>query len=84
MKYDATVDVNKWNRFYYIIDDNTKEVWSRNRWGTQSSVPDLWASQRAAIRSLGRGKVARSISYGRKPIVKECIFGYDCTNIQKT
>ena len=79
---DAEVSVASWNTYYYIKDRNTGDLWSRNRWGTATSIPDLYATQRAAQRQRCTGKVSLTVKNGRDPIVCSCLFGYESSGIK--
>ena len=81
---DVTVDCAAWATYYYVVDANSGRVWSRNRWGTSKSVPDLWATKAAANRSLGNTKLSQARQYGGNPTVKEVLLGFDTTRIINT
>lgn len=45
-------------RFYMIVDNVTGNVWSRNRWGTPTSTPDLYQTIKNAEYQLSpKGKI---------------------------
>ena len=61
---DNNVDCAAWCYAYYIKDTNTGCLWSRNRWGSSTSLPDLYATFHAASKQLTTGKVSISVTYG--------------------
>ena len=80
---DQTVSVQAWETYYYIKDRNTGDLWSRNRWGSSTSIPDLYATKKAVDRQCNTGKVSLSGSH-RRPVVCSCIFGYESATITAT
>lgn len=79
---DAEVTVEAWATYWYIKDVNTGRMWSRNRWGSNTAVPDLYATKRAAERSTNNSKVNLSRAQGFQPIVCSCLFGYESSGIK--
>lgn len=43
---------------YGIIDRISGDVWSRNKWATPTSVPDLYQTRANAERQITKGKIA--------------------------
>lgn len=43
---------------YGIKDTLTDRWWSHNRWGTESSIPDLYSSIEKAKHQIEKGKIA--------------------------
>jgi hypothetical protein len=43
---------------YFIRDGITGRRWSRNRWGTPDSIPDLYATEEGARRQIETGKIS--------------------------
>ena len=43
---------------YYIVDLKTGIRWSRNQWGTNKSIPDLYLIANNAFRQITEGKVS--------------------------
>ena len=81
-KDSAEVSVASWDTYYYIKDRNTGDLWSRNRWGTDTSIPDLYTTTNAAYRQRTTGKVSLSIANGRDPVICSCLFGYESSGIK--
>lgn len=55
---------------WYIECRGTKERWSRNRWATTTTVPDLYISERNAQAQIDHGK-AGICSQWHVPIIKQ-------------
>ena len=82
-KDSAEVSVASWDTYYYIKDRNTGDLWSRNRWGTATSIPDLYTTTKACNRQRSAGKVSLSTaSNGRDPVICTCLFGYESSGIK--
>lgn len=43
---------------YGIRDTLTNRWWSHNRWGTETSIPDLYSSIERAKHQIEKGKIA--------------------------
>ena len=56
---------------WYIECSETGERWSRNRWATTSTIPDLYVSERNAQAQINHGKAGQLIPIDRTPIVKQ-------------
>ena len=58
-------------KVWYIKCKWTDERWSHNRWGTTTSLPDLYSRQWRAQAQIDHGKVGHLIPTDRMPIIKE-------------
>jgi len=74
---DTTIDVQGWTVVYYIRCGSCGRMWSRNRWGTPASIPDLYSTISAAHRQVNHGKVSNSTTYGFVPVVHKMVLGFD-------
>ena len=43
---------------YCIVDKETGRRWSRNRWATPTTLPDLYATQKNAQAQIDTGKIS--------------------------
>jgi len=57
-------------RVFYIQCRGTANMWSRNRWATPFTIPDLYVSEANAQRQIDTGKAGRSSLY-HIPVVRE-------------
>lgn len=55
---------------YVIVDRDTGDRWSRNRWATPTAMPDLYATRANAQRQIDTGKISL-MSYECNPEVVE-------------
>ena len=76
---DTNIDCKAWCYAYYIKDTASGKMWSRNRWGTSTSLPDLYANTRAAQKQCLSGKVSRSTVYGTVPRVFKILLAFEAT-----
>lgn len=53
---------------YAIKDTLTDRWWSHNRWGTESSIPDLYSSIEKAKHQIEKGKIAINAKYTPVPV----------------
>jgi len=76
---DKTVTVDSWSMVYYVSCQHTGNMWSRNRWGTSDSIPDLYGTYNAAYKQVlttGKAHLCRGT---RGPVVRKMMLGYNST-----
>ena len=57
---------------YCIVDKDTGNRWSRNRWATPTSLPDLYKSRKTAQSQIDNGKLSQMKKYDWcNPEIKE-------------
>lgn len=47
---------------YGIKDTHTNRWWSHNKWGTETSIPDLYSSIERAQYQIKKGKIALDVN----------------------
>ncbi len=74
---DTNIDCEAWVYAYYIKDTISGSMWSRNRWGTNTSLPDLYANISSVSKQMLTGKVSHSLKYGAVPRVFKILLAFE-------